>query len=216
MTFEIPCPSCGTPHSLSESEIPPEGARLPCSACGEPIEVGLVPSPVRVPPSAAQAPKSPPKAEEPDARVVCPRCGLHFVPDEHLAASTSRPVVLMVEDMDFFLDTAREVLGGSCELRFASTVSEGLDALSRGGIDLLLLDLSLANGEDGRDLLRALRGKPCPIVAMTAQDESEIQGEPWAELQRLGVDDILRKGMHMGESLARKIGARLGREPAES
>jgi CheY-like chemotaxis protein len=147
--------------------------------------------------------------------VVCPRCGLHFVPDEHRAAAASRPVVLMVEDLEFFLDTAREVLGGTCELRFASTVPEGLEILAAGGIDLLLLDLSLANGQDGRDLLRRLRDKPCPIIAMTAQDESEIQGEPWAELQRLGVDDILRKGMHMGEALGRKVAARLGTQPQE-
>jgi DNA-binding response OmpR family regulator len=124
-------------------------------------------------------------------------------------------VVLMVEDMEFFSDTAREVLGESYDLRLAPTIADGLRALEAGGIDLLLLDLSLASGEDGRDLLRALPGKSCPIIALTAQDESEVQGEPWHELQRLGVDDLLRKGMHMGEALARKVALRLGREPAD-
>jgi hypothetical protein len=49
---------------------------------------------------------------------------------------------------------------------------------------------------------------------MTAQDESEIRGERWAELQRLGVDDVLRKGMQMGEALGRKVAERLGLETA--
>lgn len=123
-------------------------------------------------------------------------------------------MLLFVEDRDYVVEIARDALGEAYEFRVAASVTEGLAGLSEGGIELVLLDLSLASGEDGRDFLRALPAKPCPIVALTAQDESEIRGERWAELRRLGVDDVLRKGMQMGEALGRKVAERLGLEPA--
>ena len=61
-------------------------------------------------------------------------------------------------------------------------------------------------------LLRSLPGKRFPILIYTAQDESEMYGETWDELQRLGADDIVMKGMNVGESLARKVSGLLGME----
>lgn len=215
MKYEIPCPSCGTPHVLSEDEIPPEGARLPCASCGEPIEIALAPPAAKpVAPATPERRAAPVEAAGP--QVVCPRCGLHFSPGDHHRPAADRPVVLLVEDLEYFVEIARDALGGAYELRVADSVAGGLGALSDGGIDLLLVDLSLAGGEDGRDLLRALPAKPCPIIALTAQDESQVQGERWNELRTLGVDDILRKGMQMGEALVRKVGERLGRDHAAS
>lgn len=215
MKYEIPCPSCGTPNVVSEDEIPPEGARLPCASCGEPIEIALAPPAARpVAPAIPDRRTAP--VEAAGAQVVCPRCGLHFSPGDHRGPHTERPVVLLVEDLEYFVEIARDALGGAYELRVADSVTGGLGALSEGGIDLLLVDLSLAHGEDGRDLLRALPAKPCPIIALTAQDESQIPEERWNELRTLGVDDILRKGMQMGEALARKVGERLGRDLAAS
>lgn len=215
MRLEIPCPSCGAPHALSEDDIPPEGARLACASCGEPIEIALAPPAARPIDPPSPDPKAAPVGIV-GSQVVCPRCGLHFSPGDHRPAAANRPVLLLVEDLEYFVEIARDGLGGAYELRVAGTVAEGLGALSEGGIDLLLVDLSLASGEDGRDLLRALPAKPCPIIALTAQDESQIQGERWNELRALGVDDILRKGMQMGELLGRKVAERLGRDRTPS
>jgi CheY-like chemotaxis protein len=215
LRYEIPCPLCGAPHFLSEDEIPPEGARLPCASCGEPIEIALAP-PVAGPVAPAIPDRKAAPVEAAGVQVVCPRCGLHFSPGDHRRPAADRPVVLLVEDLEYFVEIARDALGGAYELRVADSVAGGLGVLSEGGIDLLLVDLSLAGGEDGRDLLRALPAKPCPIIALTAQDESQIQGERWTELRTLGVDDLLRKGMQMGEALVRKVGERLGRGQSAS
>jgi DNA-binding response OmpR family regulator len=117
---------------------------------------------------------------------------------------------LVVEDMDYFVEIARDALGGRYELKIAKTLDEARRILVRGGIDLLLLDLTLEGGEDGLRLLREPPGKTCPVLLFTAQDESEMYGEGWAKLQALGVDDVVIKGMNMNESLSRKVAEMLG------
>jgi DNA-binding response OmpR family regulator len=68
----------------------------------------------------------------------------------------------------------------------------------------MILDLSLARGQDGRDLLRAIPKKQFPILIFTARDESDLY-ESWGELKELGADDIVRKTMNVGEELQRKV-----------
>jgi DNA-binding response OmpR family regulator len=77
-------------------------------------------------------------------------------------------------------------------------------------IDLVLLDLTLEGGQDGLRLLREGPGKTCPVLLFTAQDESEMYGDGWTRLLALGVDDVVIKGMNMGEILSRKVAALLG------
>lgn len=212
MKREFRCPKCAAAKTLEDREIPPEGTRVQCEACGASFSLrrSAKPAPAAGRPAASAEP-----AAEPS--VVCPRCGLHFAPDARRAPRPegARPVVLILEDMDYFLEIARDVLSEKYELRTGSTVADGLREISRGGLDLLLVDLNLAGGEDGRDLLRALPDKRFPILAITAQDESEIPGERWDELRSLGVDDLVRKGMHMGEVLARKVAEHLGEGPPD-
>ncbi len=112
--------------------------------------------------------------------------------------------------MEYFRDTAAEALSSTFEIKTASTVAEARNVLAAGGIDLMVLDLTLDGGDFGFDLLRALPGKPCPILIYTAKDESEMYGESWEELQRLGADDLVIKGMNVGESLMRKVCSLLG------
>jgi DNA-binding response OmpR family regulator len=116
--------------------------------------------------------------------------------------------VLLVEDMDFFQDVARQALEATADVVAVKTVAEARRALAQGGFDLLLLDLAL-EGEDGRDLLRSLPVKPCPILIFTARDESDMYGDAWSELKSFGADDVVVKGMQMGEILARKVAALL-------
>lgn len=121
-----------------------------------------------------------------------------------------RRTLLIVEDMEYFIELAREALSGRYEIKIAKTVDEARAVILRGGIDLLLLDLTLERGEDGLRLLREPPGKTCPVLLFTAQDESEMYGEGWANLRALGVDDVVIKGMNMDETLLRKVAETLG------
>jgi DNA-binding response OmpR family regulator len=121
-----------------------------------------------------------------------------------------RPTLLIVEDMEYFVEIARDALGGRYELKIAKGLDEARALLLQGGIDLMLLDLTLEQGEDGLRLLREPPGKTCPVLLFTAQDESEMYGEGWEKLLALGVDDVVIKGMNMDETLSRKVAEMLG------
>lgn len=101
----------------------------------------------------------------------------------------------------------------------ASNLAAGRAAVARGGIDAVVLDLMLPDG-DGLDLCRALRADPqtraLPLLMLTAR------GEPLDRVVglELGADDYLGKPFEARELLAR-IKALLRRsavaaEPAEA
>ncbi|MBZ5638399.1 MAG: zinc-ribbon domain-containing protein [Acidobacteriia bacterium] len=233
MKVEIRCPACGRGYLIDPAKIPRAGAKVGCKACGAAIEVpGPVGPPAQTAP-ARQTPSSPApvstarEASAPAAsglaatpsmsggEVVCPRCGLHFAPAKGAPAETgsTRPTVLVVEDLDYFLEIAKEALSPKYAVRTARSLREARAALSSGRIDAILLDLTLEGGEDGLTLLREMPVKRCPVLIFTAEDEAEMYGEPWDRLRALGADDLVIKGIHVGESLARRVGALLG-EPA--
>ena len=112
--------------------------------------------------------------------------------------------------MEYFVEIARDALAQRYELKIARTLDEARAILLRGGIDLLLLDLTLEKGENGLRLLKEPPGKICPVLLFTAQDESEMYGDGWAKLKALGVDDVVIKGMNMDETLLRKVAEMLG------
>jgi DNA-binding response OmpR family regulator len=145
--------------------------------------------------------------------IVCPRCKLHFVPGRAARdrAAKERLTVLIVEDMSYFQEIARDALAEEYEVKTAETVAEARAILTGGGVDLLVIDLTLDGGDHGIDLLRSFPVKPCPILIYTAQDESEMYGDSWEELRSLGADDMVIKGMNVGESLVRKVGTLLGK-----
>jgi DNA-binding response OmpR family regulator len=89
-------------------------------------------------------------------------------------------------------------------------LEEARTLLLQGGIDLMLLDVTLERGEDGLRLLRESPGKMCPVLLFTAQDESEMYGDGWEKIRALGVDDVVIKGMNMDEMLSRKVAEMLG------
>jgi len=211
--IEVRCGRCGKGYLIDEGNLPAGGGFVPCQACGTTIELKAS-TPARRP----QAPPAPAAAAPPAAReVCCPRCNLHFVPDaKSQPRSAGRPTLLVVEDMDYFIEIAKDALSARYELKVARTLDEARALLVRGGIDLLLLDVTLEAGEDGMRLLREPPGKTCPVLLFTAQDESEIYGDGWAKLQALGVDDVVMKGMNMDEALARKVAEMLGEPMAEN
>jgi CheY-like chemotaxis protein len=155
-------------------------------------------------------------AAAPAEAVVCPRCSLHFTPRAAAAAKveSDQKTILVVEDMDYFLDIVRDALEPKFLVEAAKTVDQARAALVGGEIDLILLDLTLSGGEDGVGLLRGLPFKPCPILIFTAEDESVMYGETWEKLRALGADDVVIKGMNVGESILRKVGSLVG-QPIE-
>ena len=218
MKIEVRCPTCGRGYLVEESRIPPGGGRVPCKACGGAIDLPAS-RPVAPRPPAPE-PRSPAPAPVPvrpslasDLReVVCPRCGLHFdpggVPSSQAAAG--RPGVLVVEDLEYFLEIARDALAAKYEVHSARSLREARNALALHRIDAIVLDLTLENGEDGLGLLRELRPKPCPVIIYTAEDETELYGESWERMRALGADDLVLKGMNAGDALVAKIAVLLG------
>ncbi|ANM30254.1 hypothetical protein ABI59_12670 [Acidobacteria bacterium Mor1] len=153
--------------------------------------------------AAAPAPQAQP------AECVCPRCGLHFQPEktaqQTAAKATERHRVLVVEDQEYFREIARDALSEKFEVTTAENAEDAWRALAAGGISLLVLDLTLGGSESGRRLLEQIKVKPCPVLIFTSRDESEMYGDEWDELQALGADDMVIKGMNVGESLMRKV-----------
>jgi predicted Zn finger-like uncharacterized protein len=204
MKIEVRCGGCGRGYLVDEGKIPPSGGLVPCQSCGATIEL-------KAPRLVARPPR--PQAPEPtrSSEVCCPRCQFHFTPDAKTAPKTAgRPTVLVVEDMDYFIEIARDALAERYEVKVARTIDEARAVLVAGGIDLVLLDMTLEAGEDGLRLLREPPGKTCPVLLFTAQDETDMYGEGWAKLLALGVDDVVIKGMNMDEALSRKVGEMLG------
>ena len=206
MKIEVRCGGCGRGYLVDETSVPSGGGLVSCQSCGAGIE--LKPSrAARLP--AAQKIAAP--EPEPASEICCPRCNLHFIPDVKTRPKLlGRPTLLVVEDMDYFVDIAREALGGRYELKIAKGVDEARALLLQGGIDLMLLDVTLEAGEDGLRLLREPPGKICPVLLFTAQDESEMYGEGWEKLRALGIDGVVIKGMNMDEMLSRKVAEILG------
>jgi predicted Zn finger-like uncharacterized protein len=209
LKIEVRCSGCGRGYLVDEAKIPATGGFVPCQSCGTAIE--LTPPRVTSRPPIAKIAVPPVEEPAPAREVCCPRCNLHFVPDgKSKPKSAGRPTVLIVEDMEYFIEIARDALSGQYEVKIAKTLDEARALLLQGTIDLMLLDMTLDRGEDGLRLLREPPGKTCPVLLFTAQDESEMYGEGWERLRSLGVDDVFIKGMNMHEMLSRKVAEMLG------
>ena len=90
---------------------------------------------------------------------------------------TPLPHVLVAEDNALVCDAMRVLFGETGHrVSTAGHVAEILDIAESDPVDLLLLDLGLADG-DGFEVLSALRARgitPKVIVALTGREEPEI------------------------------------------
>lgn len=137
-----------------------------------------------------------------------------------------RPTLLAVEDDPSYASLLRQTLERAeppCEVESAPRLSEALDRLDRGGVDLVLLDLLLP-GIRGLDALRAVVAAvpDVPVVVVTAVEDAGVS----LEAIRLGADDVLWKSradaarlgaavrfsLARRESAERRIAARVARE----
>lgn len=151
--------------------------------------------------------------------VNCPKCGHHFVPyasratgsatDRHRRVGRPRGRVLLVEDQKYFAELTCEALEADYETTVTSTLAEARTLIAAGGVDLVILDLALEDGEDGTHVLNATRKQDIPVLIFTARDETELYGGVWDSLKAAGATDILIKGVNVGEELRQKVKALL-------
>ena len=104
--------------------------------------------------------------------------------------------LLLVEDhLDTLRTFARILRQKGFDVQEATTVSEAMSS-SRSG-DLLLSDIALPDG-DGRDLMRQLRGRNIPGIAISgfgsAQDREEYRRAGFAEslIKPVDIEDLMR------------------------
>lgn len=216
MKIELQCPSCRKAYVVDSSRIPASGGVVRCHECDAAIPL-QAPAPTtstreKRPASKSKRPRNESAPPRPAAAatddVVCPRCGLHFSPTgDRAEPRKDRPTVLIVEDINFFREIAKDVLREKYAVECAGSIAEALEILGRIRVDLILLDLNLENGESGLTLLNTMPGPRIPVLAFTAQDEAEMYGDAWRRLQDLGVRDVVRKGMNLGETLLVKVDA---------
>lgn len=213
-TYDFPCPSCGEMQSVAESDLPADG-EMTCGDCGDVIRLR---SPSRNPPTRMAATiANLPRDRSSDsliridewddeedssaANIACPSCGHQFDPS---STRPGRPTILVVEDTDFFLRLALDVLARDFETTAARTVREARDLLKVRSFDLIVLDLTLSDAE-GIDVLKALEDKTVPVLLYTSRDETALIGEEWTRLRALGATDVIHKGINIEELLLQKV-----------
>lgn len=97
--------------------------------------------------------------------------------------------ILVVEDDEFLRELYEELLKGEgYEVSLAVDGQEGLDKLSAGGFDLVLLDIMLPK-MDGLEILRHVKEKP-----------PAAKNGPVVLLTNLGQDSIIKEGFSLGAS----------------
>ncbi len=114
--------------------------------------------------------------------------------------------VLLIEDNPGDAELVQEYLadGGAASfvLECAGRLSAGLDCLDRGGIDVLLLDLSLPDSQGLETLDRVIAHAPTvPVLILTGLEEDALG----LEAIRRGAQDYLVKGQITGSLIARTI-----------
>ncbi|MGE0126872.1 MAG: PAS domain S-box protein [Blastocatellales bacterium] len=107
--------------------------------------------------------------------------------------STSHAKVLLVEDDPLHAQVIEGMAlsdGGLFEIEMEESLDKSLERLSRGGIDLVLLDLALPDSQ-GMDTFTGIRRKfpHLPIIILTATDNEEVV----LEAIKAGAQDYLVK-----------------------
>ncbi|MBI3449228.1 MAG: zinc-ribbon domain-containing protein [Acidobacteria bacterium] len=234
--MNVHCPGCRATYFVDETKVPQGGGRLTCRQCGTKWEIfrpdtvtmrtvardskkpaAPAPQPVAAPPpvdppTVSRTRKARGAATSSVPAVTCPKCGHSFAPAPEAKPAPpagARKVILLVEDQKYFTEITREALGAEYRTVSVGTREEAMKVLESESPVLMILDLSLARGQDGRDLLKALPNKDFPVLIFTARDETELYGDAWEELKRLGADDIVHKGMNVGDELKRKVASLL-------
>ena len=128
----------------------------------------------------------------------------------------NRITVLLIEDnpgdVRLLRETLRESEGDSILVEDVGRLQAGLERLHRGGIDVVLLDLSLPDSQ-GLETLAAVRSTfpMLPVVVLTGFDDEETA----VKAVREGAQDYLVKGRFDGRLLARAVRYGIERKRAD-
>lgn len=120
--------------------------------------------------------------------------------------SAESATVLLVEDdptqVRVIGEILRRVTGISVDLRTADRLSQALDILASGGIDLVLLDLGLPDSQ-GLDTFTALNGvhPQVPVIVMSGLDDEALAVQT---VQR-GAQDYIVKGQMTSRGIVRAV-----------
>ena len=108
--------------------------------------------------------------------------------------------ILIVEDSQLVTEAFTILFTeAGYDVESAATVAEAIECGSRGGLDLILLDLTLPDGS-GLDVLEALRERgrlPRATLAMTGDNDSKTRRKCF----EAGCADVLLKPVRIGELL---------------
>ena len=124
--------------------------------------------------------------------------------------------ILLVEDNpgDVLLvnDALAEAGPGLFTLVHADRISSALSRLDEGGVDLILLDLSLPDSQ-GLDSFRTLHARAdlVPVIVLSGMNDEALA----LEAVGVGAQDYLVKGRVQADLLARSVRYALGRSRAE-
>jgi Flp pilus assembly CpaE family ATPase len=113
--------------------------------------------------------------------------------------------VLLIEDSPAYAELVQEWLAskaGAFLLNWTDSLKAGLNRLSRGGIDVILLDLGLPDSEGGKTFVAAqAHGAGAPIVVLSANEDESLA----LKAIRDGAQDYIEKSSCNGELLAKAI-----------
>src|SRR5262245_31042654 len=115
--------------------------------------------------------------------------------------------VLLIEDNAEHVEFMEQLLAASqgvalFQLRVADSLKSGLDSLRAGGVDLILLDLTLPDSDGLETFIRVVEAAPdLPIVVMSGINDVGLA----IETVQLGAQDYLVKGHVDNHLLVRSI-----------
>jgi CheY-like chemotaxis protein len=192
MKIRLECPGCNAAYQIERERLSQGAIRFTCQKCAQRSKAEMSGNALTVTPLTS-------------GEVLCPSCGHSFKPEAAQSAPRGRQRILVAEDHDFFLQMAQDALSKEYETVSVKTAEAAQREIERCNPDLLVLDLMLADGDSGLEILRAFRDRKFPVLVYTSRDEEQIYGKLWNTLQELGVNDILIKGMNVGDELRRKV-----------
>ena len=116
-------------------------------------------------------------------------------------------------DADLIWKVLAEARDGPFDMRWVSKLSDGLEQLSKGGIDAVLLKLSLAHG-DGIEVFDKLflAAPQIPILVLGVSDDEDIG----RQAVQHGADDYLLKDYINGYTLPQALRNAIERRAAEN
>lgn len=145
------------------------------------------------------------------AKVKCPGCKEVFEVTlveeggaQEQEATSSQPVVLVVDDARFFREMIKDILKDlPVELVMAADGNEAWEQITSLKPQLVLLDLNIP-GKNGKEILQALQSatdlSQVKVIAMSGVDRGE---ETAAEVKRIGANDFINKSFKPRELQSR-------------